>query len=158
MTRRGPLAAVRATVVGGSLGGLTCALLLRDLGVEVEVFERSESPLAALFAQGPELAGRSIGIAGEHLSGAQMAASLARALGEPVRHQDMSRAQYAALGFAGAGDLANMFSFKREFGDDYRARRGLEATRALHPEVLNFDAWLACHATRIPVPAVAHRA
>jgi len=113
---------------------------------------------AALFARGPELAGRSVGISGEHLSGAQMAASLARALGEPVRHQDMSRAQYAALGFAGAGDLANMFSFKREFGDDYRARRSLEATRALHPGVLNFDAWLACHADRIPVPPVARGA
>jgi hypothetical protein len=34
MTRPGPLAAVRAALVGGSLGGLTCALLLRDLGVE----------------------------------------------------------------------------------------------------------------------------
>ena len=32
---------MRAAVVGGSLGGLSAALLLRDLGVEVEVYERS---------------------------------------------------------------------------------------------------------------------
>ncbi len=31
----------RVAVIGGSLGGLTAALLLRDLGCEVEVFERS---------------------------------------------------------------------------------------------------------------------
>ena len=43
--RQGPLALVRAAVAGGSLGGLTCALLLRDLGVQVEVYERSPSEL-----------------------------------------------------------------------------------------------------------------
>jgi len=36
---------VRAVVVGGSLGGLTAALLLADLGADVEVLERSESEL-----------------------------------------------------------------------------------------------------------------
>jgi 2,6-dihydroxypyridine 3-monooxygenase len=36
---------MRAAVVGGSLGGLTAALLLRDLGVEVDVYERSPSEL-----------------------------------------------------------------------------------------------------------------
>lgn len=37
---------MRAAIIGGSLGGLTAALLLRDLGVEVDVYERSPSPLA----------------------------------------------------------------------------------------------------------------
>ena len=37
----------RAIVVGGSLGGLTAALLLRDLGWRVDVFERSPRLLAA---------------------------------------------------------------------------------------------------------------
>src|SRR4051794_3122544 len=31
----------RAAVIGGSIGGLTAALLLRDAGWEVDVFERS---------------------------------------------------------------------------------------------------------------------
>jgi 2,6-dihydroxypyridine 3-monooxygenase len=35
----------RAIVVGGSMGGLTAALLLRDLGFDVDVFERSPVPL-----------------------------------------------------------------------------------------------------------------
>ncbi len=37
----------RVAVVGGSLGGLTAALLLRDLGCEVSVYERSTSELEA---------------------------------------------------------------------------------------------------------------
>jgi 2,6-dihydroxypyridine 3-monooxygenase len=35
----------RVLVAGGSIGGLTAALLLRDLGCEVDVFERSHSAL-----------------------------------------------------------------------------------------------------------------
>src|SRR6201999_3299210 len=36
---------MRAIVVGGSLGGLTAALVLRDQGWEVDVLERSPNPL-----------------------------------------------------------------------------------------------------------------
>ena len=37
----------RVGVVGGSIGGLTAALVLRDLGCEVDVFERSRTALEA---------------------------------------------------------------------------------------------------------------
>jgi 2,6-dihydroxypyridine 3-monooxygenase len=37
---------LRVAVVGGSLGGLSAALLLRDIGVEVDVYERSPAELA----------------------------------------------------------------------------------------------------------------
>jgi 2,6-dihydroxypyridine 3-monooxygenase len=36
---------MRAVVIGGSLGGLTAALVLRDQGWEVDVLERSPNPL-----------------------------------------------------------------------------------------------------------------
>jgi len=113
---------------------------------------------AALLAQGGATIGQSIGIAGEHLTGAQMARALERALGEPVRHASPTSAQYAALGFPGADDLANMFAFKHDFNGDYCARRPVAATRALHPGVLDFDAWLALHAGELvprPVASVA---
>lgn len=40
----------RVAVVGGSIGGLTAALLLRDAGCEVDVFERSPAPLSSFGA------------------------------------------------------------------------------------------------------------
>jgi 2,6-dihydroxypyridine 3-monooxygenase len=40
----------RVAVVGGSIGGLTAALLLRDAGCEVDVFERSAAPLTSFGA------------------------------------------------------------------------------------------------------------
>ena len=104
-----------------------------------------------IFARGEALAGRSVGIAGEHLTGAQMAEQLALALGEPVVHADLSREAYAALGFPGADDLANMFQFKRDFEHAYCAARSPECARALHPSLRTFAAWLAGNAARIPV-------
>jgi 2,6-dihydroxypyridine 3-monooxygenase len=38
---------LRVGIVGGSLGGLNCAIWLRDAGCEVQVFERSALPLQA---------------------------------------------------------------------------------------------------------------
>jgi 2,6-dihydroxypyridine 3-monooxygenase len=35
----------RVTVAGGSIGGLTAALVLRDIGCDVRIFERSSTPL-----------------------------------------------------------------------------------------------------------------
>src|SRR5919202_3226135 len=40
----------QVAVVGGSLGGLTTALLLRDAGCDVDVFERSDSKLSGFCA------------------------------------------------------------------------------------------------------------
>ncbi len=37
----------RVVVVGGSVGGLTAALVLRDAGCDVTVFERSSAALQA---------------------------------------------------------------------------------------------------------------
>lgn len=97
----------------------------------------------ALFAQGEAAIGRSVGISGQHTSGEEMAAALARALGEPVHYRHFPFAEYATLGFPGAADLANMFHFKHDFNDAFRARRPVQATRVLHPGLQDFDAWLA---------------
>jgi uncharacterized protein YbjT (DUF2867 family) len=104
-----------------------------------------------IFARGDEMIGKSIGIAGEHLTGAQMAEQLTLALGEPVKHIALSPAQYAALGFTGADDLANMFQFKRDFEHFYRGSRSVDCTRQLYPGTQTFAQWLARHAAQIPV-------
>jgi len=104
-----------------------------------------------IFARDDELIGKSIGIAGELLSGAQMADQLTLALGEPVRHIALSPAQYAALGFPGADDLANMFQFKTEFERMYCDSRSTACTRELHPGAQTFAQWLAANAARMPI-------
>jgi uncharacterized protein YbjT (DUF2867 family) len=103
-----------------------------------------------ILAQGTSLVGKSVGIAGEHLSGAQMAQALSQALGEPVVHVRMSPEAYRALGFPGAEDLGNMFQFKRDFEHSYCAARSVECSRELNPRLQSFAQWLAANASRIP--------
>lgn len=104
-----------------------------------------------IFVRGPSPAVKSIGVAGEHLNGAEMAAQIADALGEPVEHAALSPDDYRALGFPGADELGNMFQFKRDFESRYRAARSVEETRALNPAVQRFGQWLQANARRIPL-------
>jgi uncharacterized protein YbjT (DUF2867 family) len=99
----------------------------------------------------PELIGKTVGIAGEHLSGAEMAAALSRALGQPVSHSAVTPEVYRSFGFPGAEDLGNMFQYKRDFNEAFRASRDVEGSRRLHPGLQSFDQWLARNASRIPL-------
>jgi uncharacterized protein YbjT (DUF2867 family) len=102
-----------------------------------------------VFKRGREYLGKTVGIAGEHLTGAQMAAALGQAFGREVRYNAITPGQYRALGFPGADDLGNMFQFKRDFEADFCGARSLEVSRALNPALQTFAQWLARNKDRI---------
>jgi uncharacterized protein YbjT (DUF2867 family) len=104
-----------------------------------------------VFRRGGDLIGQTVGIAGEHLTGAEMAAALTRALGREVRHLDVPPDVYRGFGFPGADDLGNMFQFKRDFNAEFCAARSVEASRALNPRLQTFAQWLGENAQRIPL-------
>jgi uncharacterized protein YbjT (DUF2867 family) len=104
-----------------------------------------------VFQRGPEYIGKTVGIAGEHLTGKQMAASFSNALGETVVYQDVDPDTYRAFGFQGADDLGNMFQFKRDFNDEFCRARSVKVARSLNPELMDFDAWLAGNKKQIPI-------
>ncbi|HEY6208579.1 MAG TPA: NmrA/HSCARG family protein, partial [Gemmatimonadales bacterium] len=99
----------------------------------------------AIFKGGREFIGKTVAIAGEHLSGAEMAAALTRALGQEVRYNAVAPEAYRAFGFPGAQDLGNMFQFKRDFNDYFRRVRYVNFARALNRELQSFEDWLARH-------------
>lgn len=101
-----------------------------------------------------EFIGKTVGIAGEHLTGSQLAEKLGRAIGRQVRYNDVPPDVYRGFGFPGADDMGNMFQFKRDFNDDFVGARSLELSRRLNPELQDFDAWLAANASQIPIEAV----
>ena len=104
-----------------------------------------------IFKRGPEFVGKTVGISGGHLTGAEMAAWLSRALGQEVRYQAITPAAYRAFGFPGADDLGNMFQFNHDFSDDFCAARSVEFSRSVNPALQSFDGWLAANAKRIPI-------
>ncbi len=104
-----------------------------------------------IFKRGVEFVGRTVGIAGGLLTGAQMAAAFSRALGQEVRYNDVPPEVYRGLGFPGAEELGNMFQFKRDFESDCCSARNIDLARSLNPSLQNFDAWLARNKDRIPL-------
>jgi uncharacterized protein YbjT (DUF2867 family) len=105
----------------------------------------------AIFRRGREFLNRTVGIAGEHPTGAEMAAALTRALGQEVRWNPVPPAVYRSFGFPGADDLGNMFQFKRDFNEYYVGSRNLAFTRSLNPELQTFEGWLARNKQLIPL-------
>jgi uncharacterized protein YbjT (DUF2867 family) len=104
-----------------------------------------------IFKAGKEYIGKTVGVAGEHLTGAQMAAKLGAALGREVVYNAVTPEQYRAFGFPGAEDLGNMFQFKRDFEDYFCGVRKLDVARHLNPALQTFDQWLEKNAQRIPL-------
>ncbi len=104
-----------------------------------------------IFKKGRDYIGKTVGIAGEHLTGAQMAAAFTKALGREVRYNDVPPEVYRGFGFPGAEDLGNMFQFKRDFNDVFCGARKLDVARALNPSLQTFDTWLAHNKSRIPL-------
>ena len=104
-----------------------------------------------IFKKDREFIGKTVGIAGEHPTGVQMAAALTTALGQEIGYNDVSPGVYRGFGFPGAEDLGNMFQFNRDFEQDFCGARNLDFTRDLNPSLLTFDRWLAQHKSQIPL-------
>ena len=104
-----------------------------------------------IFKKGREYIGKTVGIAGEYLTGTQMAAALAKALGQTVRLNAVTPEMYRGFGFPGADDLGNMFQFNRDFEAVFCGARNLDLSRSLNPALQTFDQWLSRNKSRIPL-------
>jgi uncharacterized protein YbjT (DUF2867 family) len=135
----------------GADGGLVFNLPMGDRKLPGIAAEDIGRCAYGIFQGGEAFHGQTLGIAGEHLTGAEMAAALGEAIGRPVAYQAVPFAVYRGLGFPGAEDLGNMFQFKHDFNDDFCGARDLAASRALNPRLQTFRAWLAANAAAIPI-------
>lgn len=104
-----------------------------------------------IFKRGKELTGKKVGVAGEILSGAEIAEKMSRALKRPVRYQPVPFETYRKFGFPGAEDLGNMFQFYHDFEKDVNGLRDPAFARQLNPALQTFDQWLAANAAKIPL-------
>jgi uncharacterized protein YbjT (DUF2867 family) len=107
----------------------------------------------AIFKRGKEFIGKTVAIAGQHLTGQEMARAMSQALGQEIRYTSVPPEVYRSFGFPGADDLGNMFQFKRDFNEYFVGARDLKFTRSLNPELQTFEEWLAVHKEQIPIPA-----
>ena len=95
--------------------------------------------------------GQTIGVAGEHLTGKEMADAFTKALGKEVLFNNVTPETYRGFGFPGSDDLGNMFQFYRDFEKDVNDVRDVSFSKELNPELLSFNQWLAKYADKIPL-------
>ena len=93
----------------------------------------------SIFKKGREYIGKTVAISGEQLTGAQMAASLSKALGQEVLYNALPFEVYRGLGFPGAEDMGNMFQFKHDFQEAFCGPRDPKIARSLNPALQTFD-------------------
>jgi uncharacterized protein YbjT (DUF2867 family) len=135
----GPMAPSRAED-----GRIVLALPMADSKLAGIASEDIGKTAHGIFKRGGELAGRTVSIAGEHLTGAEMAAYLGKALGEEVSYVPVPFDAMRAQPWPGAVELGNMFQFYAQV-PQFIADRDLDVVRALNPQLQSFEQWLAAH-------------
>lgn len=95
-----------------------------------------------VFTAGADYLGKSIGIAGEQLTGAQLAATMSRVLRRDIGYTAISPAAFRALGLPAADDMGNMFQFYADTEAAYCAFHAPEFSRTLNPALQSFEQWL----------------
>ena len=122
-------------------------------------FPQGERPLAAisvqdvgrivapLFEQPETYIGKVLKLAGDELPAAGYAAAMGRAAGKDVRFTHVPREAFAALGFPGAADLADMFEYYRLHMPS-RAK-DIESCRAIAGDVQSFESWVSANANNL---------
>jgi uncharacterized protein YbjT (DUF2867 family) len=105
-----------------------------------------------IFKAGQQYIGKTVGIAGENLTIKEMGDKLSKGLGiGPVTYNAPEPNDYRAYGFQGADEYGNMFQVYRDFEKEVLGARSIETTKALNPQLQNFDQWLEKNKSRIPV-------
>ncbi len=119
-------------------------------------FPQGDTPLAAMaaedvglvvapiFEQPERWIGQVVKPAGDEIPAAQYAAAMSRAVGAEVRYAHVPRETFAALGFPGAADLADMFEYYRLHIPSRQA--DIARLRAAAPELQSFETWMERHA------------
>lgn len=122
-------------------GILTVAMPLGDAllpGIAAEDIGRCAY---AVFRDRDRFVGMTAGIAGEHVTGEQLAGGLSKIYGEPVQYQHIPAETFRTLPFAGVDLAANMFQFVSE-DNGFAESRDIALSRSLNPSLAGFDEWV----------------
>ncbi len=98
-----------------------------------------------IFKGGSQYIGKTVAIAGEHVSFKDMSDKLSKGLGiSPVTYTALDANLFRSFGFPGADEYGNMFQVYRDFEKEVNAVRSVDETRKLTGgQLQTFDQWLA---------------
>ena len=135
----------------GPEGKISISLPLADKKMPSIAVEDIGKCALGIFKNGDKYIGKTVGIAGEHLTGKQFADGFSKALGKEVIYNAISADTYRSFGFPGADDMGNMYQFKAEFEDEYCKSRSVELAKSLNPSLQSFSSWVEKNKNKIPL-------
>ncbi len=135
----------------GPDGKITLALPMADKKLPSIAAEDIGKCALGVFKAGDKYIGKTIGIAGGHLTGKQLAEGFGKALGKDVTYNSISADVYRSFDFPGADDMGNMYQFKADFEEDYCKSRSIELAKELNPTLISFEDWLKVNKDKIPL-------
>jgi uncharacterized protein YbjT (DUF2867 family) len=122
-------------------------------------FPQGDTPLAAMAVgdvglivasvfEHPELyLGKTLKLAGDEIPPARYAELMSASTGLDIRYAHVPRETFAALGFPGAEDLADMFEFYRLYMPSRKEE--LQQLRAIAPQLQDFETWMGRNAEKL---------
>src|SRR5690349_18955336 len=128
----------------GEDGRLVLALAMGDSALAGIAAEDIGKTAYGIFRRGGQLIGQTVSIAGEHLTGAQLAERFSDVLREQVGYAPVPFDVFRAQSFPLAVELGNMFQYYAEV-PEFNEARDIDAVRELNPELQTFEQWLTAH-------------
>jgi len=104
-----------------------------------------------IFKREKEFIGKTVGIAGEHITISKMAETLSKVLGIEVLYNEITPDAFRSFGYPGAEDMGNMLQYKRDNEEEYCKLRNLDFSRSLNPELMTFENWAIKNKNLIPL-------
>jgi hypothetical protein len=122
-------------LLSGAGRGQTAAIAAEDFG----------RTALGIFRRGNRFIGKTVSIAGDHLTGAEFANAFSKAFGEEVAYRPYTHDQFRSFPVPFATEIANTFQYYVEAADDFTGARDLKLVRELNPQLQSFGTWLAVH-------------
>ena len=129
----------------GEDGKLAITLPMEDKKLPGIAVEDIGKCALGIFKAGNKYMGKKVGIAGEHLTGKEMADAFTRILGKEVVYNAIPADVYRSFDFPGSDDLGNMFQVKAMHNEAFCGARDLGFSRSINPELQSFGQWLEKH-------------
>lgn len=126
-------------------GELVLTMPMGEKGLALVAAEDIGRTAYGIFGAGERYIGRTVGLAGTHATGTQLAELLGDVLGEQVSYRPITPDQLRALDFPGAVEIGNMYQFYADASDSFLTARDIEVARSLDPRLRSLSDWLREH-------------
>lgn len=115
---------------------------MQDKPIDLFSVDDTGGVVLAIFEKPQEWIGKTIGVAGDSLTGQQMCDVFSRIVGKRAEYKPMTFEEYNTLGEY-ADKLSNMYRFYCDFAGKLR---DIQKTRELYPNTKTFEQWMHDHA------------